>query len=35
MLQSLRFQLVKAHINENAEESTEMLSIHDKNYGML
>lgn len=33
MLQSLRFQLIRAHINENGEESAQIISKQDNNFG--
>lgn len=35
MLQSLRFQLIRAHINENGEESSQILSTQDGNFGKM
>lgn len=35
MLQSLRFQLIKANINENREELIEAIPPLDKEYGMF
>lgn len=33
MLQSLRFQLIRAHINENGEDTTKIFSGQEKSFG--